>query len=676
VTASRTKSDSVFFRGTFGGVSAWTWSIRPIAKSFADPFYFDDRLVLRAPFHGECQGEESSVQVALVARGTTSRHQKSSTPSPDNALHFPIKSRAHRANRYVTGHRYGGPRLRGATPQLLRASISLCIAMLVGCTTSTSLKPLQETGPTVAELIDHVACSVAQAYFSDHKTDEETAMWRRLYDDNFVASVDLNLMLTRTESFNPSLNYINPLTATGGLIDPIIYAAKTGTMATTATYNRTLSLGLQLNATQDRNIDLAYNIDIKRLVDHYSQGVITPSLVDLQCDKEITADAEKIVRNEGTGIARVEEKRLHGNLRLDEILEDGLWGIQTSSAYNIYGTAGPTRAADVQAAILQKVPKTNEERSAAGHPPGPSSPAGGTPGNTTFSSKIDFYVTRSYGAGINWSLLQFKGPTAGGGGGGGGGGAAGGGAGGGGGGGSGQLLSYTHNTQDSLTVTFGATCRAPEQEKLLSATVRTVGNPQTTLNVLGVAQSYDSSGIVDFSFTVPPGDASPTAPSADGSTARLYMWNAKSGSLVAKSVLYSDDGTPHYGKPVHGTISWTGYMSPPSPADNLSRVSLTGAVTSETGTVVGSIFLGGTSERPQWWPDQGIEPIQGPQRLLMYVPPAIVSRLGSSPTTDYWAAIPPCDTMTSAEKQSAVDNATRQNLLLRLPQEVRGRLLQ
>jgi hypothetical protein len=132
---------------------------------------------------------------------------------------------------------------------------------LAGCfSPSMELTPnsREATKVTVSDLVDHIACQLGEAY-AEHHTDP---VWQHLVSDNFVAQIDLTLTVTQAEGFNPSINLIKPLTGNGGKISPIVYS---GMGATTATNNQTLALGLQLNGTQDRNIEQDYTLDMRRL---------------------------------------------------------------------------------------------------------------------------------------------------------------------------------------------------------------------------------------------------------------------------------------------------------------------------------------------------------------------------------------------------------------------------
>jgi hypothetical protein len=109
-----------------------------------------------------------------------------------------------------------------------------------------STSPVSVTAPTVADLVDHMACEIGKAYHDNtHLTTNEKSAsvdpkeiarvtasnaahlahnnrWKKLVEGNFVASIDLNLMVTRAEGFNPSLSYIWPLTGAGHTPSPIV----------------------------------------------------------------------------------------------------------------------------------------------------------------------------------------------------------------------------------------------------------------------------------------------------------------------------------------------------------------------------------------------------------------------------------------------------------------------
>jgi hypothetical protein len=409
---------------------------------------------------------------------------------------------------------------------------------LVGCSSPSLLLHSGNTvttsgsGPTVSDLVDHLACELGETYNENtdgrlvrpeqeklhplpknasaadvvnnneniaRATDEHIRRWQRLVESNFVASIDLNLVVTRAEGFNPSVSYIWPLTGAGNKPSPIIYS---GTGATTATNNFTLATGFQLNSTADRNVEQDFMIDLRTLVALYNFGTVRADAVyaakqfakDYPTARADSPEKSKfpycVPRTHDPGANAVSRSPLRGNMALFEMIEDGLTAIDRSATYNLYGTSGPSRLVDSLSAS-----KLEQSRSLGLAAPSPGGGAGAnsqasasgaaTAGKTTFGSKVDFYIVWGVNGGPSYSILNWKVSGSGGGGGGGGGGAGAGGGGGGGGagggagggGGGGQLLSYSRTTQDSLTVTFGGTCEASMTENPLAGILEKVPSP-------------------------------------------------------------------------------------------------------------------------------------------------------------------------------------------------------
>jgi hypothetical protein len=99
-------------------------------------------------------------------------------------------------------------------------SRTLGVAVLLangGCATPPALKLFSggKTAPTVQKLLNHVSCELANAYRDSQSDTTIARRWRRLVENNFVATVDMTLTVTDTEGVNPSLSVITPLTATG-----------------------------------------------------------------------------------------------------------------------------------------------------------------------------------------------------------------------------------------------------------------------------------------------------------------------------------------------------------------------------------------------------------------------------------------------------------------------------
>jgi hypothetical protein len=424
----------------------------------------------------------------------------------------------------------------------------ICALSLPGCYSPGLLlngkttKIDSPTQPTINTLVDHLACEIGKAYNDNTNQDflpsntpakyvqnpndsAEVALvakenqnidarnranaahirrWQQLVKSNFVASIDLNLMVTRTEGLNPSASYIWPLTGSGNSPPSITYSSPTGTGVTTATNNFTLALGGQLNSTADRNVEQDFMIDLRTLIDQYNFGKEHAEDSDAESHYQADYPRENGDRSafpycmRGAKLAsreaeahqshEISSNPLDGNMALLEMIDDGLTAIDRSAVYNVYGTSGPTRLADVVT-----TPSRGQSRSLgllspmSGSPAGSSAAASGagsaTAGKTTFGSKVDFYIVAGYNFGPSYSILNWK--VSGGAGGGGAGAAAGGGGAGGAGGGGGQLLTFNRQTQDSLTVTFGATCDAPLVARPLAGFLHTIASPRVSLAANG-----------------------------------------------------------------------------------------------------------------------------------------------------------------------------------------------
>jgi hypothetical protein len=355
-----------------------------------------------------------------------------------------------------------------------------------------STRTVSGSEPTVNQLVDHLACEIGRTYNEnagiptgeespssaklrrDPPSEEHQRRWKRLVENNFVAAIDLTLMVTRTEGVNPSVSYIWPLDGAGHSISPISYS---GT-PTPTTFNTTLALGFQLNSTADRNVEQDFLVDMRSLVAQYN--FTDEHLQYPESDDDAKARAQDaynrrinratepsafpycLPRGAVTASTAISQVPLRGNMALFEMIEDGLSSLDRSSAYNLYGTSGPTHLVD---AIAHGIVVT-----AAGAPSGGAS-AGTSAGKTSFGSKVDFFITSGVNGGPSLSLLNWKAGAGGGGSGGGSASSGGGAAAGAGGGSGGQLGNYSRMTQDSLTVTFGATCAAPETENDRGASI-------------------------------------------------------------------------------------------------------------------------------------------------------------------------------------------------------------
>jgi hypothetical protein len=321
--------------------------------------------------------------------------------------------------------------------------------------------------------------------------DPRFKMWEHLLEDNFVASINLQLQVTNSEGLNPSVSLptpFNPL-PTAGLGTPTPFVG-----------NFTLAVSGQLDGSQYRSFSLAFFVDMARLyklleIDpRDSLGNPIPSLsVALNEDKTVKEishirganhivgpapdhSADRIVFDCNFG------KTLSGDLGFEEILESGLSAIDRISLVNIYSgqpssdmaspriAEGPTPAPGEKR--IAGVPnKAMDEQQFPQSKIGGRSEAtqqlteivtqlsginksfqaitdnlkliegntlkvgnGSTPTQppTTIGSTVQFTVTEGVNGGPNWTMTHFSGPTGSSGGGGSGGGKGGGGSGGGG----------------------------------------------------------------------------------------------------------------------------------------------------------------------------------------------------------------------------------------------------
>lgn len=154
---------------------------------------------------------------------------------------------------------------------LRSVSIASLTALCASCASITGIPRLDHhlvhgSNPSVADLIEHTNCELAKAML-DHGTADGSGVWDRLWQDNFVASIDFTLTATNSEGFSPSASGILPTYSLGGVISPVVgtSAGAAATSATSAMYNKTLAVGMQQTRTQDRNLDVSYVVDLSRL---------------------------------------------------------------------------------------------------------------------------------------------------------------------------------------------------------------------------------------------------------------------------------------------------------------------------------------------------------------------------------------------------------------------------
>jgi hypothetical protein len=194
------------------------------------------------------------------------------------------------------------------------------ILMLAGC--QGHLPELETSpkapGPKTEDIINHINCELATAVNYQPPEPEtalnariksrvaakhDLAMWLKdLQTYHFVASAAISVEVTDNQSFTPTLNYLN----------------ESGSL--------TVTLGGQLNGTQDRSLTINYAIDLFYLVNKRDQYCSIPTH-----DSTETAVLKKM------GLTGA----IAGDLGLADIIADGLIALHTSQDVNLYGSTGP-----------------------------------------------------------------------------------------------------------------------------------------------------------------------------------------------------------------------------------------------------------------------------------------------------------------------------------------------
>jgi hypothetical protein len=197
----------------------------------------------------------------------------------------------------------------------LIAVVSL-LWLLTCCSEVPPLTSEPRLGPSVPQIANHINCELASIIASNPSTKKPLTYYGpidpiieqreafdgslrylipHLQDDHFVASVLLTLDTTDTEGLFPSASFIHPFT----------------TM-----FNKALGVGGQLSGSQERNVTVGYSIDLANVGD----GCIPWETIGPKWP-------------------------LNGNLRLGDIIADGLTGLDATSRVNVYSSGGPTRPA-------------------------------------------------------------------------------------------------------------------------------------------------------------------------------------------------------------------------------------------------------------------------------------------------------------------------------------------
>ena len=332
----------------------------------------------------------------------------------------------------------------------LRSALSDGALLIMSGCTAPSLNLLPSSvpiTPTVAQLEDHVTCTLVDAIdnhlgqpaldqiarlnaLASQQTPEpehvhrlqdlrlklaERQLWQKIVDYNVQDAVNMTLSVTQTQGLNPSFSFITPLTALGHPIEKIVDSSNgitTPTNVTSGNFSRALSIGFGLNGSQTHNIVITYTIDLHKIYnamyDTSGDGNPKPFAYGAKtwCDR---IRAEKSPAGVSYG--------LKGDLGLVETLEAGLQAMDRGSySPAVAGSGSPsTTSLSGSTALVSQ-----------------------SAGATGFSSKVDFTLGWGVNGGANWTLLKFKGPT----------------------GGSSQPLSYSRSKEDTLISSYSATCHA------------------------------------------------------------------------------------------------------------------------------------------------------------------------------------------------------------------------
>jgi hypothetical protein len=443
---------------------------------------------------------------------------------------------------------------------------------------SLNVAPALPAAPTVAQLQNHLTCVLARAMnrhlgpeianIAAGRDSEDYKLWRRLVDYNFLDAVNFTLFVTQSQGLNPSFNFITPLTSLGHSVEKVIESSNglnSPQNVTTNTNNFTLSVGFQLNGTQDHNFVVTYTIDMHKLYDAMY------ATTDGRLARRAGGVLDTCDRLDETRSEKGIPYGLKGDLALEETLATGLGAMQTARySPATAGSGGGAKAS-------QQASSASVSQSA---------------GATAFSSKIDFSLQWGINGGPSWSLLKFKGPSAGGS------------------GANGQLLSYSRSKQDSLISTFAATCKSDKYLNLGDG--KLYFEPEAVL--MQADASYQAFQINAYLRRTPDDGADPSKPltllhrdkddpemyreldrqyiitvaiPTDKSGLRYYYSGNVTGAISIDALPFREAG-PRPFESKNGTIAWSVFVTK---NDAATSYSLRGAVSdAQSGTFLGYIY--------------------------------------------------------------------------------------
>ena len=336
-------------------------------------------------------------------------------------------------------------------------------ALLAGCMPppkldlddySTGQKGSAAKAPTVQRLIDHIDCEMWDAYNRNKTTDQNNKhgqLWNHLVENEFIVSIDLQVMVTNSQSFAPSETWSSPTDYKGGHVHinkPLPESATSPNVSQpSSSYSQSLALSEQFNSSQDRNFEFQYSQNFADIVEYITE----------QKGKDFCDSVDK------------QGSPLEGKLRLEETIDSGLLGIDRAN--NSLGARNDVTEPPQPSATWPNgghaISYLAKSGSGAGAQAG-SAKSGSVSQSNQFSSKIDFSLISGGGASVNGNTLWFK---LGNGGGGAGSGSSG--------GGGQQMLNMSKTSLDTLSITFAANCKKESRQK--EETVREATPPPAHL---------------------------------------------------------------------------------------------------------------------------------------------------------------------------------------------------
>ncbi len=446
-------------------------------------------------------------------------------------------------------------------------------------------------------------------------------------------------MITDNQSFAPSETLSSPIDYKGGHVHinkPLPTSATTPNAAQPSdSYSQSLAISEQVNASQDHNFDLNYSRNLKKFID------------DMETKDDTTHEKYGDLFCGSVDKGGVD---LEGSLKLDEIIDGGLLGIDRSNT-SVEKRSGAPHMSHTDAQTAVNEPTGGGEQSIRLLKPntasGGKSGGGKSSGDTQFSSKIDFSLTMGGGASVNANTLWFKLGNGGGGSGGGSGSAGGGGQ---------QMLNMSKSSLDTLTMTFSANCKAESRQKSEAAAHKAdfpLGNHLLSAKLPGL--SSDLAGGTSVNKKTPPlrlvfGDGTTMTATIDP----IDLDDAQQVQKVVGFVSQND----HYAL-IQGYAFRDG-----------SRIDIEGTVSAAHGASAGGGDTSSSSANVSFKMTLAIGADDSVTAQSATLSGPVASVLGQEETEpqDYWASLPACsddrDLMLAKAGQS-------QNILLKLPQALR-----